>query len=142
MAPDGSGFRVVHAFTGPDGLRPHGLLQASDGTLYGTTSAGGAFGVGTIFQLTLDGTYTVVHHFSSADGADPQDALMQASDGNFYGTTLKGGAFNRGVVFQMTPDSTVTVMYEFTNRRVSRASTLGGKHQNVNLKLPKESAPQ
>ena len=44
---------VVHEFTGSGGIAPHaGLLLASDGMLYGSTSAGGAFGLGTLFRFS------------------------------------------------------------------------------------------
>lgn len=96
-------------------LYPSGLcLQASDRDLYGTTNLGGEFNYGTIFQLTLDGSFSIVHDFTSADGANPTSALIQAIDGNFYGITQHGGAFNRGVVFRMVPDGTVTPLHEFT----------------------------
>ena len=56
LAPDGSGFIVLHSFTGSDGVNPSALIQAPDGTLYGTTAFGGIgepFGFGVVFQLTL-----------------------------------------------------------------------------------------
>ena len=88
------GFAVMYAFTGtPDGSQSTaGLIQASDGNLYGTTSRGGTAGAGTIFQTNLNGTTTILHSFTAApDGSTPQAGLIQASDGNLYGTTLFGG---------------------------------------------------
>jgi uncharacterized repeat protein (TIGR03803 family) len=105
----------LYRFSGPDGANPHAaLVQASDGNFYGTTLKGGDFNLGTIFQMTPDGTLTVMHWFSALDGANPYSALIQASDGNFYGTTVNGGDFNRGTIFQMTPDGTLTVMHSFS----------------------------
>lgn len=56
-----------------DGTEPEaGLIQAKDGNLYGTTNLGGAYGSGTVFQLTPSGTLTTLHSFCSqsacADG--------------------------------------------------------------------------
>jgi uncharacterized repeat protein (TIGR03803 family) len=44
---------VLHTFTGPDGLVATGPLTLSNNVVYGTTAEGGAFGIGTVFQLTL-----------------------------------------------------------------------------------------
>jgi uncharacterized repeat protein (TIGR03803 family) len=79
------------------------LIQATDGSLYGTTGVGGAnndcggsapgpIGCGTVFKVTLGGTLTTLFSFDSTDGAGPQAALVQATNGEFYGTTAVGGA--------------------------------------------------
>jgi uncharacterized repeat protein (TIGR03803 family) len=79
-------------------------VQGTDGNFYGTTSGGGAHGVGTVFKITPAGALTLLHSFGGADGAAPEARLLQASDGNFYGTTvLGGGANNDGAIFKMTP---------------------------------------
>src|SRR5262249_36174436 len=64
MTPDGT-VTTLHQFSGGmDGKRPAGgVVQASDGNLYGTTQVGGAFDRGTVFQMTLKGAVTIVHHF-------------------------------------------------------------------------------
>ncbi len=74
----------------PDGETPYaGLMQATDGNLYGATQFRGAnYGNGTIFRCTLDGTLTTLHIFEETDGSEPLAPLMQATDGNFYGTTI------------------------------------------------------
>jgi uncharacterized repeat protein (TIGR03803 family) len=97
---------VLHSFgaTSGDGLLPNaGLTQASDGSLYGTTARGGAFGAGTVFKITTSGAEMVLHSFSvlAADGVSPEAGLIQASDGILYGTTLGGGAYGRGTVFMI-----------------------------------------
>src|SRR5712692_639150 len=86
--------------TAGDGGGPRGaLMQASDGNFYGTTSYGGSSGCGyygpgcgTVFSTALDGTITILHSFSFADGVVPSANVIQASDGNFYGTTSLGGS--------------------------------------------------
>jgi uncharacterized repeat protein (TIGR03803 family) len=82
-----------------DGSRPvAGLVQGSDGNLYGTTYAGGVHGAGTVFKLTLRGKLTTIYSFCAetncADGAEPDATLIQATDGNLYGTTQYGGNIN------------------------------------------------
>jgi uncharacterized repeat protein (TIGR03803 family)/VCBS repeat-containing protein len=78
-----------------------GLIQASDGNLYGTTAGGDYIGAGTVFQITTDGVLTTMYSFSYTDGAAPVAGLIQASDGKLYGTTSQGGAFGVGTVFSL-----------------------------------------
>jgi len=102
-----------------DGADPFGgLVQASDGNFYGTTAIAGAYGLGTVFKITPDGTKTTLHSFDGTDGAYPWAALVQASDGNFYGTTYGGGANPNctdscGTVFKITPAGSFTTLYSF-----------------------------
>src|SRR6267143_2555062 len=99
LTPAGT-LTVLYAFTGgnTDGATPYaGLIQATDGNLYGTTVNGGAFSAGTVFQVTPAGVVTVLYAFAGGtDGATPYAGLIQATDGNFYGTTSQGGASNAG----------------------------------------------
>ena len=97
-----------------DGRWPSaGLVQATDGNLYGTTFFGGANGVGTVFKITPGGTLTTLHSFDGVDGSSPEAGLVQATDGNFYGTTHEGGATLYGTVFKVTPGGTLTTLYSF-----------------------------
>ncbi|HUI41875.1 MAG TPA: choice-of-anchor tandem repeat GloVer-containing protein [Terriglobia bacterium] len=121
-------FRVVQSFDGTDGSWPGaGLVQATNGNLYGTTAAGGANttgcygnGCGTVFKITPSGTLTTLHSFCSqstcTDGAEPSAALVQAADGNFYGTTPAGGAYGQGTVFKITPGGELTTLYNFCSQ--------------------------
>jgi uncharacterized repeat protein (TIGR03803 family) len=63
-------YQLVAAFRS-QGQPQAGLVRTVDGNLYGTTYAGGASGVGTIFRIDGSGVYTVVHNFAYADGANP-----------------------------------------------------------------------
>jgi uncharacterized repeat protein (TIGR03803 family) len=85
-----------------DGSTPNALILATDGNFYGTTSAGGANGDGTVFSTTREGRFTLIHTFSGTDGSQPVTALYQATDGNLYGTTAKGGANNDGTIFKIS----------------------------------------
>jgi uncharacterized repeat protein (TIGR03803 family) len=108
---------VLHAFakSGSDGEIPYaGLIQGSDGNLYGTTYNGGASGLGTVFKVTPSGTETVLYSFAGgSDGEHPYGGVIQGSDGNFYGTTYQGGTSGYGTVFKLTPSGTETVLYTF-----------------------------
>src|ERR1022692_324308 len=102
----------------PDGAEPYGgLVQATNGDFYGTTSSGGANdnceglnhplpGCGTIFKITPSGTLTTLYSFCSqsgcTDGQDPYGGLIQDTNGKFYGTTVLGGANGAGAVFSLS----------------------------------------
>ncbi len=111
ITPTG-GFQTLHSFgaiTG-DGNTPSSLIQGSDGALYGTTSAGGAFGNGTAFKITTDGVFTTLSSFSAGDGL-PNGVMLQATDGNFYGTSNNGSA-----VFKLTPAGVLTTLADFNQQ--------------------------
>jgi uncharacterized repeat protein (TIGR03803 family) len=116
----GGTLTTLYSFSGgTDGTNPvAGLIQASDGNLYGTTLAGGAYNDGTVFQITTAGALTTLYSFTGGtDGVQPAARLVQASDGNLYGTTEgnvgRGGA-QHGTIFKITTEGTLTTLYSFT----------------------------
>ena len=100
-------FVVLHTFTGypNDGGNSYaGLVMDKAGNLYGTTTTGGPYNVGTAFKVTQAGTETVLHSFTDyPDGAAPYASLVMDKHGNLFGTTYLGGTGLAGVVFQVTP---------------------------------------
>ena len=102
-----------------DGQSPvAGLVQATNGDLYGTTESGGPSncgnGCGTVFRIAPSGTLTRLYSFGGGgDGANPEARIIQATDGNFYGTTVYGGSRSKGTVFEITPSGTLTTLYNF-----------------------------
>ncbi len=114
----GTTFTMLHSFDGSDGGTPYaGLIQGTDGSLYGTTSGFGISSYGTIFRIDTDGsTFTTLHSFANSDGAAPSAGLMLGTDGNLYGTTSQGGAGNAGTIFKIdTNGATLTTLYSFTS---------------------------
>jgi uncharacterized repeat protein (TIGR03803 family) len=108
---DGSGHTVLHNFSGSDGAYPYaGLVEASDGVLYGTTASY----PGTVFKINRDGSgHTVLHNFSGSDGAYPCGGLVEVSDGGLYGTTY-GWDPPFPIVFKIDKDGNgFTVVYSF-----------------------------
>lgn len=96
-----------------DGYVPMaGLVQAADGSLYGTTANGGSNtncgGCGTVFELTLHGggswNETVLYSSIGTAGWG-FNGLIQATNGIFYGTTAAGGASNLGTIFSLSIDA-------------------------------------
>jgi uncharacterized repeat protein (TIGR03803 family) len=82
---------VLYEFQGSSSPLPNGLIQANDGTFFGTTFYGGdKFGDGTIFQLDLSGSvakFSTIHSFQNTYGSHPSGSLVLAKDGNIYGVT-------------------------------------------------------
>ncbi|HUJ10857.1 MAG TPA: choice-of-anchor tandem repeat GloVer-containing protein [Verrucomicrobiae bacterium] len=110
----------LHFFNGWDGRFPwSGLIQATDGCFYGTTSDEGSsdgvlYGTGTVFRISTSGTLTTLVTFTGANGAQPMFApLLQGSDGNLYGTTQLGGTSGHGTVFRISPNGNFTNLYSF-----------------------------
>ena len=119
IATDGTAFATLHQFAGPDGVFPYGgLIQGTDGELYGTASSGGnVAGIGTIFKVdTAGATLTTLHDFVGDDGAFPLAGLVPGTDGNLYGTTATGGANGNagGTIFKFDPSGpTLTTIHAF-----------------------------
>ena len=119
MNLDGGNYTILHTFATNDGygLSPDcGVIQASDGALYGTTPTAGTNGYGTVYKLNTDGNgYSVIHTFgASGDGRAPYCALVQGADGALYGTTWGGGTHYQGTVFKLNLDgSGYSVLYSF-----------------------------
>ena len=103
---DGSGYLTLHAFSGGDGATLFaGVIEGTDGALYGTTFHGGNYDAGTAFKINKDGSgFLTLHHFDINDGADPLGRLVEASDGALYGTAAYGGFGFGGVVFKINKD--------------------------------------
>jgi uncharacterized repeat protein (TIGR03803 family) len=108
---NGANYRLLHAFGGHvgDGATPYaGLLEGSDGRLYGTTIAGGSpLRQGTVFSLKKDGgDYQTLRSFGGLknDGQNPYAPLIEGRDGKLYGTTLNGGVNGSGLVFHLGKD--------------------------------------
>lgn len=107
-------FANVFSFNGTNGKEPSASLIDVNGTLYGTTYAGGAKDEGTVFKLSSSGSESVLHSFMNGkDGALPLASLL-SFNGVLYGTTVDGGgASGEGVVFKVTTSGTETVMHRF-----------------------------
>jgi uncharacterized repeat protein (TIGR03803 family) len=117
-----SAYNVLYSFTGhaDGGGVWDSVVSDTNGNLYATTSGGGDFGYGTVFQLTPTShgpwTETVLHSFMFNDGAAPVGNLILDPAGNLYGTTPNGGAYQEGTVFELTPISgswTLSVLHNF-----------------------------
>jgi uncharacterized repeat protein (TIGR03803 family) len=108
---------VLYSFAGPpDAQYPEASLICDEaGNFYGTTSAGGVYGLGTVFELDTSGHETVLHSFAgsfNSDGQDPDTALFRARNGDLYGTTFLGGN-GIGIVFKVDASGNETILHAF-----------------------------
>jgi uncharacterized repeat protein (TIGR03803 family) len=124
------GYADIYDFTGgADGGTPNDFTLATNGTIYGTTQAGGANLQGIAYELappaTAGGAWTLtdLHDFAGgADGATPMAGTVQDAGGAIYGTTAQGGGTGCGgagcgTVFVLTPTAggfAESVVYAFT----------------------------
>lgn len=144
---DGSGYQVLHLFTGTagDGARPYGgLLERTNGVLYGTTHFGGTTDEH-VYRLNRDGTgYAVLHGFTPADedGARPSGSLVEGSDGALYGTTYFGGTANQGTVFRLAPDgSSYRVIHSLTGADGDSANPYAGLIRDARVPSAEPPSP-
>jgi uncharacterized repeat protein (TIGR03803 family) len=105
--------KVLHRFNGSNGELPQAGLVYLNGMFYGTTAVGGASGYGTVFSITLTGTYHLLYSFAGgSDGQDPDAALINVN-GKLYGTTSGGGKYGNGTVFSVTTSGSEKVLHSF-----------------------------
>ena len=91
-----------------------GVVRDAAGNFFGTTSYGGVFNMGTVFEVDMAGKQTVLHSFTGGpDGGLPFAGL--AADGeDLYGTTENGGTFGNGTVYKVDKEGKVSVVHSFT----------------------------
>jgi uncharacterized repeat protein (TIGR03803 family) len=115
-------FGAELSYTNADGAKPlGGLTQGWDGSWYGSAEEGGTNGVGTIFKITPQGAFVLVHTFGAfvgygnPDGAYPEAALTLGLDGCLFGTSSGGGTNgNYGTVFKITTNDDLVTLHTFT----------------------------
>jgi len=128
----------------PNGKWPMGSLVADAcGNLFGTTSGGGAYNDGTVFEIarTASGyasTVTTLVSFNGANGSSPQGSLIVDANGNLFGTTAAGGTYNDGTVFEIARTGsvyasipTVLVSFDGTDGNFPNASLIADAAGNL-----------
>ena len=125
--PDGTSFRSLYSFSGPDGIWPsEGLVLAGDGNLYGATAGGANLQPfsrhGTLFRITPLGELQTIHTFDGMDGSGPGsfvgENLELGPDGSIYGATAEGGmglatTMGWGTIFRIDTHGSFSCLYRF-----------------------------
>jgi uncharacterized repeat protein (TIGR03803 family) len=129
-------FSTLLSFDGTNGERPETqLLKLADGKFYGTTYGGGVtnmnytLGMGTVFNMTTNGTLTTLTIFNGANGIEPGNCLSLGADGSLYGTTSYGGNLTLnsgngfGTVFKMATNGELTTLAAFNGTNGSEPNS-------------------
>jgi uncharacterized repeat protein (TIGR03803 family) len=100
ITPKGT-LTTIYTFTGGINLTdPDGDVLLAGKTLYGSASAGGAYGLGGLYEFSLKGTEKTLADFSDANGNSLSDGVTLWGK-FFYGSTASGGSSENGVVFRV-----------------------------------------
>jgi uncharacterized repeat protein (TIGR03803 family) len=121
----GGAVTTLHTFTnGADGAYPSvAPIQGVEGNIYGAASSCAGLPPGnvcipfdtdgSIYKITPEGAFSVLHTFSGPDGINPCGRLVQGTDGDLYGTTNSGGTDGVGTIFKISPSGSFTLLYSF-----------------------------
>jgi uncharacterized repeat protein (TIGR03803 family) len=119
---------TLFSFNGANGALPNGqLIIDSSGTLFGTTSRGGANGLGTVYKFDRNGALTTLFNFNGSNGQNPSGGVISDRSGNLFGTTVGGGAGGQGTIFRLSNSGSLTTLFSF--------SGLNGNEPSNNLIL-------
>jgi uncharacterized repeat protein (TIGR03803 family) len=143
MSPGGHHFEVLYRFTPVDtsGNNADGancfepLVEKWPGVFYGTATAGGPNGSGSVFRYSLASPSVVetVHAFGAvnaagenSDGANSQARLTPGDDGALYSTASNGGAYGNGVVYRINREGHFKVLHTFSATDPTTGANLDG----------------
>ena len=127
------------SYAAPEGVLDSPVALDANGNLYGMTPYGGTpdcgweyhgLGCGTLFEMTPDGKFTIIHNFTGTDGMLPESGLVRDSEGNFYGAAVFGGirtcravgngkdnSPGCGTIFKVDVQGNFSVLYTFKNQK-------------------------
>jgi uncharacterized repeat protein (TIGR03803 family) len=126
--------RVIYAFGAfsGDATVPWSGFVFRSGVLYGTSTAGGANGQGTLFELSqTDGVWseTILHSFTSAEGSQIMGNLISDTEGSLYTVAYAGGEIGYGSVIELSPPADLGGTWRATNLHSFTYGNDGGSPQ-------------
>lgn len=111
---DGSRDVLHHFKADTDGLNPNGdLYRDEDGSFYGTARFGGTHNSGTVFKISSEGEFNLLHSFEVTSSQFPYGGVIKHSNGILYGTTSSGGMYGDGVLYSLTDQGEFTILADF-----------------------------
>lgn len=127
VTPGGSGGVLYKFRGGHDGQNPQGSLINAKGTLYGTTSYGGAHNAGSVFKISPSGNKVALYSFTGGDdGSYPTGNLLYAN-GTLYGAARYGGVKAQGTIFSLSlKNGKFTLLHGFLGNPKDGGSPNGG----------------
>jgi uncharacterized repeat protein (TIGR03803 family) len=120
-------YETLYQYQRPGAVSSAPLVVHTDGHTYGTASAGGTLGGGTIFRLAGSSVTTVASLGGTDFGGAPLAGLVSGVDGNLYGTCSTGGIGNFGTIFKTTSAGVVTKLKDFTGTSGVTAGSVPGE---------------
>jgi uncharacterized repeat protein (TIGR03803 family) len=126
--PSQNSFVRLANFTGDGGAAPgagprSALIVGHDGTLYGTTEAGGASDTGTAFKISTLGVFSPVATMTTANGWEPAGSPF-AVDGGIFAPLKRGGTFGHGTVLRIPTTGSPSIEFTFDSSTESPAGPL------------------
>lgn len=112
---------ALFSFNGTNGASPEsGLVQTTNGLLYGTTTYGGLYGNGSVYQISTNGIFSSIFSFTNgSDGANPWQGLALGTNGLLYGTAGGGNYYGQysiyaGVIYNLTTNGVYENLHSFS----------------------------
>jgi uncharacterized repeat protein (TIGR03803 family) len=124
-------YKTLYSFgaSSSDGISPSGQIALdAKGDLFGTCSAGGASGAGTIWEVAANGKYKTIYSFGATgtDGQGPLGGVTLDSKGDLFGTCNVGGGTGAGTVWEVTASGVYKSLYSFGESSSDGASPRAG----------------
>jgi uncharacterized repeat protein (TIGR03803 family) len=126
---DGTGYTILHDFTGGDGFGPDASPTLSGSTLYGMTSQGGTNDAGVIFALALSEQTGQVYKFGSFDGRKNVKLTLKDIHGADVTFSLTGGGY--GETDPNDSNFSNITLHDTADKSILTISTKGNVHTSV-----------